>query len=179
MNYLLLGEETQRLSFRLLEDSDFAAWMSLFDSEDTARFLGIDPRLTQEEQCKEWFKRSFARYEKGLGGMNAIVEKSSGNLVAQCGLLIQTVEGVERMEIGYSVLPKYRNQGYASEAAQKCRDFAFENRFWDDIISIVHIENEPSAKVAEKNGMNLRKQTEYKGTPIYLFEITRSEWLSL
>lgn len=177
MNYLLTNQETERLKFRLLYESDFDEWMELFDAKDAAVFLGLGKGLTKRQLCEKWFEKCFARYEEDRGGMNVLVDKTSGKLIGQCGLLIQTVEGEKRLEIGYSILPKYWGKGYATEAARKHRDFAFENNFWNDLISMVHIDNIASEKVALKNGMTLEKTiTEDDGELINIFRITREEW---
>ena len=109
--------------------------------------------------------------------MNALIDKKTNKLIGQCGLLIQTVENTERLEIGYSILPEYWNQGFASEASQKCKNYAFENNFSDALISIVHINNISSEKVALKNGMKLEKKIDsYKGIPVIVFKIDKEDW---
>lgn len=103
--------------------------------------------------------------------MNALTLKASGQLVGICGLLVQTVDGIEELEIGYSILPKFWLQGYAFEAAQKCKHFAFEKGFSDSLISIIHVDNVPSQKVALKNGMFLDKTTIYRDNPVHIFRV--------
>ncbi|HET8735172.1 MAG TPA: GNAT family N-acetyltransferase [Pricia sp.] len=44
-------------------------------------------------------------------------------------------------------------QGYVTKAAQKCKEYAFENAFSDSLISIIQAHNVPSQKVALKLGM--------------------------
>ena len=177
MKYLLHNISTKRLHFRPVEKDDFDAWLDLFDSKATATFLGFDPNLSKHELCQTWFDKVFNRYENGLGGMNVLIDKASNLMVGQCGLLIQTVEGVERMEIGYSILPQYRNKGYASEAAQKCKNYAFENDWRDQLISIIHVDNIGSEKVAIRNGMSLEKRIDdYHGNPVNVFRINQSDW---
>lgn len=179
MKFVLDGEETERLKFRLLESRDFNIWLKLFENPDVAGFIGFDHLKTAEEQCRLWFDIQERRYKKGLGGMNVLVEKESGKMVGQCGLLIQEVKGEEKMEIGYSVLPEFWGKGFASEAAQKCRDFAFENSFSRDLISIIHIENKKSEKVAIKNGMKKTIRTIYKEMPVNIFRIDKKDWQKL
>lgn len=176
MNYLLNGEESERLHLRLLEPTDFDIWETLFDSENTALFLGLDPKLSPQELCQIWFDKVFHRYENNLGGMNVLIDKVTNELVGQCGLLIQTVEGEKRLEIGYSILPQHRNKGFASEAAQFCKNRAFENNWSDQLISMVHVDNISSEKVAIKNGMQLEKRIIDDGSPMNIFNIERSEW---
>jgi len=177
MKYLLEGQETERLKFRLLGASDFDRWERLFEADNAALFLGFDPSLPPRELCQLWFDKVHHRYKHDLGGMNVLVDKNTNLMVGQCGLLVQTVEEVERLEVGYSVLPEFWGQGFASEAAQKCKNFAFENSFTESLISIVHIDNIGSEKVARKNGMTVEKNiANYKGFPIKLFGITQEEW---
>ena len=178
MKYLLNGQVSDRLSFRLLEPKDFDTWTPLFLAENAAFFLGLDTTKTPLELTTLWFEKVFHRYENDLGGMNVLIDTSTGALVGQCGLLIQTIEEIERLEIGYSILPQYWNQGYASEAAQKCRDYCFEQNFWEAIISIVHPDNIGSARVAQKNGMSIEKRlASYKGMPVDIFRIDKAEWV--
>ena len=178
MKYLLEKEETERLYFRLLEKSDFDDWMNLFKGKDVALFLGLDPKLSERELCELWFDKAFNRYENDLGGMNVLIDKRTQKLIGQCGLLIQTIENEQRLEVGYSILPEYWNQGFASEAAQKCKNYAFENNLTDSLISMVHVDNIGSEKVALKNGMKLEKSIDYKGFPVNIFKIDREDWKS-
>ncbi len=92
---------------------------------------------------------------------------------------MQDIEGAIELEIGYSILPKFWHRGYASEAAKKCRDFAFENNFADSLISIIHIDNLGSQKVAKNNGMTASSQSEYKGMPVDIYRINKDEWTNL
>ena len=85
-----------------------------------AKFLGMDPNLSEKEMCEIWFEKTFNRYENELGVMNALIDKKTNLLVGQCGLLIQSVQNIERLEIGYSILPEYWHNGYASESPFSC-----------------------------------------------------------
>ncbi|MBA4746814.1 MAG: GNAT family N-acetyltransferase [Muricauda sp.] len=170
--YLLENQASERLIFRKLKASDFDDWLPFYHNPKSTRFwegLPTDP----VKACREQFNRVFERYEKDLGGMNALTSKESGELVGICGLLVQTVDNVRELEIGYSILPKYWLQGYAIEAAQKCKKYAFDNSFSDSLISIIHVDNIPSQKVAKKNGMCLDKTTTYKDNPVHIFRVNR------
>jgi RimJ/RimL family protein N-acetyltransferase len=92
-----------------------------------------------------------------------------------CGLLIQHVDGVRELEIAYSLLPEYRGQGYASEAGKYCRDQAFENAWAASLISIIHVKNTPSMRVASRLGMTLDKTTRYKNNPVHIFRMDKAE----
>ena len=128
---------------------------------------------TPEEQCQKWFEITMNRYENNLGGMNVLMDKNTGELIGQCGLLVQEIDNVQELEIGYSILPKFWNQGFATEAARKCKEYAFQNNFTDSLISIVHVDNISSEKVARKNGMIQDKKTIFKEMPVNIFRVNK------
>lgn len=171
--FLLDGMESERLYFRKLDPKDFDSWLPFYEDPESTRFWEGIPQ-DPIKACQEQFARAFERYEKGLGGMNALVLKSSGDLVGICGLLIQVVDGEQELEIGYSLLPNFRKRGFALEAASKCKSHAFEQKFAQSLISIIHVDNLPSQNVALKNGMRKEKTTTYKGNPVDIFRVRAS-----
>lgn len=173
MKYILTGEITKRLMFRLVDHSYFNEWLEFFNHPDSARFLGLQNITTPYEQCREWFSRVEGRYQNDLGGMNALIDRDTGRFIGQCGLLIQEIDGMKELEIGYSILPQFWNKGYATEAAIKCRDFAFQKNFTASLISIINTENIRSEKVAIKVGMLKTKSTEFRNMPVNIFRINK------
>lgn len=170
MNFLLDGEETERLYFRKLTPSDFNIWLPFHQDKRTSEFwegLPQDPKLA----CQQQFDRIFERYEKGLGGMNALILKSTKMLVGLCGLLVQHVDTEQELEIGYSILPEFWDRGYATESSQKCKQFAIDHQLSTSLISIIQIDNLRSQKVALNNGMRLDKTTTYQNNPVHIFRI--------
>ena len=104
--------------------------------------------------------------------MNVLIDKKTDRLVGQCGILIQVVENIERLEFGFSTLPEFWNQGFASESATKCKNYAFENNFATSLISMIHMDNLSSEKVALKNGMTFEK----KINSFNVFRIDKENW---
>lgn len=177
---LMFGETSKRLRFRKLVAEDFEAWKPLFYEKESAENLGLDTSLSPEKLCEAWFNKSNWRYDNNLGGMNVIVDKNTNEFIGQCGLLIQEMEGKKWVEVGYSILPKYWRQGYASESAKKCRDFAFEKNLSDQLISVVYVKNEGSANVARNNGMSIIKENfTYLDMQVNVFGINRNDWLQI
>ncbi len=176
MNYLLTGEESERLKFRRVEENDFKDWLPLFKEKKAALYLGMDMNLSSKELCEKWFEKAFYRYDNDKGGMNVLIDKKTNKMIGQCGLLVQDIEGEEAIEIGYAILPEYWGKGYASEAAQKCKEFAFENNLREELISVIHVGNVGSMKVAERNGMTFFKSMdEYLGMPVNVFKVSKNK----
>ncbi len=170
MKYLLTNRQSERLLFRPIQSSDFDEWLQFFADPEYYRHW-VAEQGTAEEECKKWYATQFSRYANNRGGMNALIEKSSGALVGHAGLLVQVVDGVEELEIAYSLQPRFRGKGYAIEAAQTCKAYAFENNLSPSLISIISLSNLSSQRVAIKNGMKIEKQTLYKDNPVYIFRI--------
>lgn len=178
MKFLLDGQQTDRIIFREVRETDFDSWLVFFRSPEALKHWS-PPENSPEVECQNWYQKQFWRYENNMGGMNALIEKQSGKLIGHCGLLVQTVDQTTELEIGYSLLPQFWNRGYAIESARKCRDYAFQNGFAGTLVSIISITNKPSEKVALKNGMGLWKTTIYHDNTVNIFQIRLGKWSQL
>lgn len=172
MKYLLEGTTTGRLHFRPMLETDFEAWLPFYeDPASTAYWEGIPP--DPQVACRQQFDRIFERYREGSGGMNALLDRETGHLLGIAGLLVQQVDGLPELEIGYSLLPAARGYGYASEAARHCRDEAFRHGWAQSLISIIHVNNLPSMRVARSIGMQPEKDTVFRDNPVRIFRILK------
>ncbi|MCB2218835.1 MAG: GNAT family N-acetyltransferase [Bacteroidetes bacterium] len=172
------GSETSRLWIRKLEVSDRAIWESFFENNPSLPFLGLDLTLDTKAQSKDWIERQLRRYEQHKFGHHALIDKKSNQFIGQCGLLTQEIDNQTEIELGYHILPDYWGKGYATEAATKFRNYAFENDVCDSLISIIDIRNKASQKVAEKLGMNNTRQLTYCNLDVFLYRIDKSDFQS-
>lgn len=179
MKYILEGQETERLKFRLLNERDFDEWVELFTDNDVSKVLGMDKIGTPKEQCEKWFEWTFDRYKNNLGGQNILINKSTNKIIGQSGLLVREIDGIKEIEVAYSILPSFRQKGFAAEASQKCRDYAFENNFSKRLISIINTKNPNSAKVALNNGMQNDRTIDFHGNQVNIYQITIDQWKKL
>lgn len=84
------------------------------------------------------------------------------------------------MIIGYHIHRNFQRKGYAKEAAEKSRDWCFENTPFNVLYSYMKKANSASAATARSNGMSLVEEyidAESELTEIYA--ITRQEWKAL
>lgn len=168
--YLPDGLESKRLRFRKIVPTDMEFWLPFHEDPRTSEFWAGLPK-DAKTACTEDLERTFYRYENNLGGKMALISKSTDEFIGQSGLLVQKVDGLPELEIAYSLLPKFWKRGYAIEAAMACKAYAQANRLSDSLISIIHIDNIPSQRVALKNGMKHSKTTGYHGNPVHIFRI--------
>jgi RimJ/RimL family protein N-acetyltransferase len=165
---------TDRLRFRCLTPEDISPLMDFFQDEESTRFLMVDDDIFT--YAESWLHREIRRYDIGGGGLHAIENKQTGELIGQCGLVRQFVDGIPKWEVGYHLFREHWGNGYATEAAQACRDFCFENEMAETLISLIHPDNERSLKVAARNGMTKWKETDFKGQHSIVMRIRREEW---
>jgi RimJ/RimL family protein N-acetyltransferase len=102
----------------------------------------------------EWARRSYL--ENGFG-LWAIIRRSDGRLIGDCGPMLQPVEGQLIPEVGYHIVPTEQGRGYATEAAGACVAWVFANTQFDVVCSLVAPENAPSRAVAAKVHSNMRE----------------------
>ena len=71
------------------------------------------------------------------------------------------VDGIEEVELGWSVTPRRARQGIATEAAAAWRDRCLGPLGMDHVIALIRPENVPSRGVAEHIGMTVWKETRH------------------
>ncbi|MEK7254523.1 MAG: GNAT family N-acetyltransferase, partial [Bacteroidota bacterium] len=117
--------ETSRLRLRPLAPDDKTPLLEFFTDPVATQFLFNE--LPPEAYADAWLAKQLRRYETGSGGLLAVERLDTGEFVGQCGLLRQFVEGIPKWEVGYHFIRRFWGNGFATEAAAACRDFAFEN----------------------------------------------------
>lgn len=166
--------ETERLRFRKLDLSDVPAWNEFISDEAVKEFLKIDQ--TDPDASKKWILNQRRRYNDKLGGLLAIVEKKTNRLLGQAGILVQKINGENELEIGYHLLPNARKKGYATEAAYALIKHVFEKNLRNKIISLIHVDNTASQKVADNNGLKQLARTEYHNFPVFIYGISKADF---
>ena len=145
--------ETERLYLRELNGNDFDALCEILQDDET---MYAYEGAFNDAEAREWLNRQIERYCKGGFGLWAVILKSNGKLIGQCGLTLQQWKGGEVLEIGYLFNRAYWHNGYAIESAKACKKYAFEVLQADEVCSIIRDTNIASQNVALKNGMTKR-----------------------
>lgn len=76
-------------------------------------------------------------------------------VIGQAGLMKSTINGNEKVELGYILDNTYWHQGYALEAARACLDYAFHRLELASVVCSIRPGNEASIRVAERLCMTL------------------------
>jgi [ribosomal protein S5]-alanine N-acetyltransferase len=162
--------ETSRLKLRNISMDDVPVYYSFFSDPETMRFY---PSTRSLDETKEFVKRQLRRYATDGFGPWAVTLKSNDLLIGYCGLINQIVDSKTEMEIGYLTGREYCRQGFASEAAMGCRDYAFNVLGVNRLISLIDPANVASIGVARKVGMTLEKQSFWQGKWMNVYSLKR------
>lgn len=146
--------ETARLQLREWSAADAPALYAIVSDPVTMQFW---PAPFTREATEAWIARSVASYAANGFGRWALLERDSGQIVGDCGILLNLVDGVEEHDLGYIVHHRYWGRGYAPEAALACRDYGIERLGLRRLVANMATENRASERVAQKIGMVLEK----------------------
>lgn len=167
--------ETVRLLTRFLTPEDITLWADFFKDKDALEFFPAFNFTTNEEIAKWWIEKQLTRYQQKQFGLQALINKETKELVGQCGLLTQEVDGVTEVEVAYHVFKKYWGQGFAPEAARVFIDYAFQNNVADTVVSIIDVRNVKAQSVAVKAGLSREKQTRWSDHDVYIYRIRKED----
>ncbi|MGO9519279.1 MAG: GNAT family N-acetyltransferase [Candidatus Korobacteraceae bacterium] len=162
--------ETERLILRHLTRDDVSAVFAVIGDPETMQFYRQE---FSREDAVRWVTRSQERYRRDGYGLFAVVLKSDGEVIGNCGLIRQEVEGESLLEVGYHFRRDYWGHGYATEAAAGCMAYAFEHLKAEKVVSLILPENLPSRRVAERNGMTAERQATFHDLPHLVYAMKR------
>lgn len=108
-----------------------------------------------DTEVQEWLDKQISRYEKFGFGLWAVILKETDEMIGQCGLSMQPWKDREVLEVGYLFQRQYWHNGYAIEAANACKEYAFEVLDASEVCSIIRDTNTASRNVAIRNGMSV------------------------
>ena len=166
--------ETKRLILREMEKSDFFALYEILSDPETMQFY---PAPFDEARVKNWIMRNQERYRVDGFGLWAVILKETGEVIGDCGVTMQKINGRMLPEIGYHIHKVQQRKGYASEAAMRCMEFVFAETDLPAIYSYMKYTNEPSYGVALKNGMRfIEEYDDPVNVRTRVYGITKAEW---
>ena len=161
--------ETERLLLREFRETDFPIYEKLAADIEVQRYLG-GKTLNRIEAWRHmaflvghWTFRGY--------GYFAAESKATGEYIGRVGFSYPA--GWPGFELGWTIAPAYQGQGLASEAATRLLDYAFKDLDKSHVISLIHPDNAPSRRVAEKLGQKVEGETEVLGMPVLIYGIDR------
>jgi len=143
----ILDLETDRLKFRLVDESDFELFKTLFSNKDASRFIG---GTCNPEEAWRILALYVGHYHLKGYSYFAVIEKETDFMIGCVGLWKS--KAWPEHELGYWLLPEMQGKGYASEASLALKNYALNVLKFKSLVSYIHPENSASIKVAKKVG---------------------------
>ena len=165
--------ETQRLFLREFVADDADALAKVLSDSETMRFF---PMQFDRLAVEQWISRNCRRYQINGHGLWAMDLKSTGEMIGDCGITVQDVDGEPLLEIGYHLRHDLWGHGLAAEAARACREYGFTHLRASELVALIRPENLRSCRVAERCGMQIWKETTRLVLRHHVYRIVREEW---
>jgi [ribosomal protein S5]-alanine N-acetyltransferase len=153
--------ETDRLILRPSVENDRARFVELFTDEGFTVFSdGVHDVASAN-----------ARFDRMLLMVNAIpyakqpmVERGSGTILGYTGVDSVLIDGIDRLEWGWRLVPEARGWGYATEAATAL--LAVADRHDDgEMLCLIANDNHASRRVADKVGFRWWRRIDWMDDP--------------
>lgn len=168
---------TARLFLREMTEKDYDALWGVLGDSDIMRHY---PYTFDEARVRNWIRKNEERYRVFGFGLFAVCLRDCGQMIGDCGLTMQMIDGRILPEIGYHIAKAYQRRGYAAEAACAVRDFAFARTPFGMLFSYMKADNLPSSATARACGMRLCGTfTDAEGEQSAVYGISRAEWEAL
>ena len=168
--------ETERLFLREMTENDFDALYNVLADSDIMQHY---PYTFDEARVSKWIQRNIERYQIYGFGLWAVCLKETGEMIGDCGLTMQLINGQIKPEIGYHIRADKQRNGYAREAAIAVRDWTFHNTPFHIVYSYMKATNEPSVKTALAYGCKLVDVfQDDENTLTKVFAISRDQWMT-
>jgi len=156
--------ETERLRLRGWQEVDFEPFAAIYADPDEARYIG-----GMHSRDEAWRRMACYLGHWALRGYGhwVLEDKVSAAFVGWAGLW--SPEGFPGREIAWTIVPAVRGRGLAQEAGRRARAFAYETLGWTSAISLVHVDNAPSIRVAERLGATFERIVPFRGSDCAIY----------
>jgi len=104
--------ETERLLIREMTEYDFEALYKVLTDSDIMQYY---PYTFDDTRVKRWINKNIERYQIFGFGLWAVCLKETGEMIGDCGLTMQLINGQIKPEIGYHIRRDKQRRGYAKE----------------------------------------------------------------
>jgi ribosomal-protein-alanine N-acetyltransferase len=162
--------ETARLLLRPFTEADLDAFHSVVgDPEVMARTpAGVSRDRGESEQRL----RYLIDHQDDHGySLWAMVEKDTGDVVGDCGLMLVEGTGPDA-ELAYHLRLDRWGRGYVTEAARECIRFGLKEVGLPRVVALTEPEHFVARRVMEKVGMSHEGEATYYGRNLALYVIS-------
>jgi len=147
--------KTSRLYLSKINKKDAPFLYQLMNDPDWILNIG-DRQINNLEDAENFIANRFIKSYKENGfGFYILRLIENDSPVGICGLIKR--DGLDHVDIGYALMPEFRGNGYAFEAAKVVSAYGLNHFKLDKIVAIVNSGNKKSEQILEKLGLQFEK----------------------
>lgn len=148
--------------------TDLAPLSRIYGEPEVMRYIGSGKPLSEEDT---WRHTAFflGHWQLRGYGMFAVEEKKSGSVIGRIGL--HYPDGWPDIEIGWLLAREAWGQGYAQEGASAVIHQAFQPLKLTRLVSLIHADNHPSIRLAQRLGEELKETITLSGQSVQVYEL--------
>lgn len=150
---------TERLMLRPFIWADLDWLCELYSDPEVMRFLS-DGRIRDRDTTVQSLSKVFQHWIQYGFGMWAVLLRETNVPIGRCG--VGFFHDLDEAELSYTLARPYWGLGYATEAAQRVLQHAWEELFLPAVVAHARPGNRSSIRVMEKLGMKYAGDGEYE-----------------
>ena len=152
------------LQLRRLRPDDIDAIAALAADPEQMRYY---PRPKTRDEVAAWIEWNLGLYEQH--GYGTWCVEADGAFAGYCGIRPLLLDGEDEVELAWHVRKSHWNRGLGTEAAREAQRRAHEEYGLERLVAIIHPDNLPSRRVAEKLGMAEERTLVHDGQPTVVY----------
>lgn len=174
---------SERLGFRSWNENDLEKFATMNADSEVMRYF---PKPLSREESAEFLDRLFKHFERHGYCYFATELLETGEFLGFIGLAWQNYDAPfpPATDIGWRLKKAAWGKAYATEGANRCLKFAFEELGLEEVISTCPAKNKRSERVMQKIGMNCMGEFQHPGLqdhpelqPCVWYKISKNQWL--
>lgn len=163
--------ETERLVLKEIVENDLNTLHQIFTDSYVRKYL-CDGQIWSLDSVAEMLEQNTKLFAEKQFGLWFIETKSDREIIGFVGLWYFFEE--KQPQLIYALLPTATKKGYATEAATKIIEYAFDELGFEYVVASCDRPNIESQKVAERLGMSQVEERMVNENPILFLRIDKS-----
>ncbi|MEI2317243.1 GNAT family N-acetyltransferase [Bacillus paramobilis] len=174
MKLPLLQIETERLMIRPFQNDDYESWFDGFQMRLPAQYKYDDGYHDMSSSTKEWFAEWIRGFDEAAHRdemyVLGIFRKEDGANIGKLELIKILRMDYQWAMMGYSIHNQYWKNGYGMESVKAALSLFFNSLRFHRIELHIHVDNEPSVRLAERAGFSFECKRE-------AFSLENGKWM--
>ena len=159
---------TERLLAERLKPEHYADLLRMHAAPVQMALLG---GVRDEAQTTEYLEKNLAHWAEHGFGSWILRDATSRRVVGRAILRHLELDGVDEVEVGYSLDPEFWGRGLATEVAAACLAYGRDALRLESVVALTLPHNERSRRVLTRIGMTFDREITHGGAPHVLYRV--------